>query len=147
VADRLKASSVPWCRHAERDERAPRARRRLAALQLPAQAQLLAGLDAVAGSVRGERRARLDHQDRLEHRRRLLVKAAWHYARNPAIGATLANRQAGQPEHILRISWRAQHRLRRTHERFKTRGKPANVATIAVARELAGFLWAAATAP
>jgi transposase len=79
--------------------------------------------------------------------RRLLVEAAWHYARNPAIGATLANRQARQPEHILRISWRAQHRLRRTHDRFKTRGKPANVATIAVARELAGFLWAAATAP
>ena len=79
--------------------------------------------------------------------RRLLVEAAWHYARNPAIGATLVNRQAGQPEHILRISWRAQHRLRRTHDRFKTRGKPANVATIAVARELVGFLWAAVTAP
>ncbi len=79
--------------------------------------------------------------------RRLLVESAWHYARNPVIGATLANRQAGQPEHILRISWRAQHRLRRTHDRFKARGKPANVATIAVARELAGFLWAAATAP
>lgn len=79
--------------------------------------------------------------------RHLLVEAAWHYTRNPAIGATLANRQAGQPEHVLRISWRAQHRLRRIHDRFKARGKPANVATIAVARELAGFLWAAATAP
>lgn len=79
--------------------------------------------------------------------RRLLVEAAWHYARQPAIGATLRNRQAGQGDHILQIAWRAQHRLHRTHERFKARGKPANVATIAVARELAGFLWAAATAP
>lgn len=79
--------------------------------------------------------------------RRLLVEAAWHYARPPRIGATLQNRQAGQPDHILQIAWRAQHRLHRTHQRFKARGKPANVATIAVARELAGFLWAAATAP
>jgi transposase len=79
--------------------------------------------------------------------RRLLVEAAWHYARTPRIGVTLQNRQAGQPDHILQIAWRAQHRLHRTQQRFKARGKPANVATVAVARELAGFLWAAATAP
>jgi transposase len=79
--------------------------------------------------------------------RRLLVEAAWHYARQPRIGVTLQNRQAGQPDHILQVAWKAQHRLYRTHQRFKQRGKPANVATIAVARELAGFLWAAATAP
>lgn len=79
--------------------------------------------------------------------RRLLVESAWHYARAPRIGATLQNRQQGQPDHILQISWRAQHRLHRVHHTFKQRGKPGNVATIAVARQLAGFLWAAATAP
>jgi transposase len=79
--------------------------------------------------------------------RRLLVEAAWHYARTPTIGVELARRQAGQPDHVLQITRRAQRRLHRTHHRFKERGKPANVATIAVARELAGFLWAAATAP
>jgi transposase len=79
--------------------------------------------------------------------RRLLVEAAWHYARSPRIGATLNGRQAGQPDHVLQIAWRAQKRLHRTHHRLRQRGKPANVATIAVARELAGFLWAAATAP
>jgi transposase len=79
--------------------------------------------------------------------RRLLVEAAWHYQRRPAIGATLANRQAGQPDHVLAIAWRAQHRLHRLHHRLADRGKPANVATVAIARELAGFLWAAATAP
>ena len=31
--------------------------------------------------------------------------------------------------------------------RLKERGKPHNVVTVAVARELAGFLWAAAVAP
>jgi transposase len=79
--------------------------------------------------------------------RRLLVETAWHYARPPRVGVTLRNRQTGQPDHILQIAWRAQHRLHRTHHRLRQRGKPGNVATIAVARELAGFLWAAATAP
>ena len=79
--------------------------------------------------------------------RRLLVEAAWHYSRQPRIGATLGNRQAGQPDHALQIAWRAQKRLYRTHQRLRGRGKPGNVATVAVARELSGFLWAAATAP
>jgi transposase len=78
--------------------------------------------------------------------RRLLVEAAWQYTRPPRIGATLRNRQAGQPDHVLQISARAQHRLHRTHHRLRERGKPGNLVTVAVARELAGFLWAAATA-
>jgi transposase len=79
--------------------------------------------------------------------RRVLVEAAWHYLREPRIGATLANRQAGQPAHVLQIAWRAQHRLFRLRQRLRARGKPGNVATVAVARELACFLWAAAVAP
>jgi transposase len=79
--------------------------------------------------------------------RRLLVEAAWHYARPPRIGVALRSRQGDQSDHILQIAWRAQHRLHRLHHRLRERGKPHNVATVAVARELAGFLWAAATAP
>jgi transposase len=79
--------------------------------------------------------------------RRLLVESAWHYLRPPRIGVTLANRQQGQPAHVLQIAWRAQHRLYRQQQRLRARGKPGNVATIAVARELACFLWAAAVAP
>jgi transposase len=79
--------------------------------------------------------------------RRLLVEAAWHYTRRPAIGATLRNRQTDQPDHVLAISWRAQHRLHRLHHRLLEHNKPSKLATVAVARELAGFLWAAATAP
>jgi transposase len=79
--------------------------------------------------------------------RRLLVEAAWHYLRPPRIGAPLAHRQAGLPDHVLQIAGRAQQRLHRTHRRLRARRKPANVVTVAVARELAGFLWAAATAP
>jgi transposase len=79
--------------------------------------------------------------------RRLLVEAAWHYLREPRVGVTLANRQAGQPAHVLQIAWRAQHRLYRQQQRLRARGKPGNVTTVAVARELACFLWAAAVAP
>lgn len=78
--------------------------------------------------------------------RRLLVEAAWHYSREPRIGATLRNRQAGQPDHILQIANRAQQRLHRVHKRMRARGKPGNVIVVACARELACFLWAAATA-
>ncbi len=78
--------------------------------------------------------------------RRILVEAAWHYLREPRIGVTLHNRQSGQPDQILQIAWRAQHRLYRLHQRLRERGKPGNVATVACARELACFLWAAAIA-
>lgn len=77
--------------------------------------------------------------------RRLLVEASWHYLRQPRIGATMVNRQQHQPAHVLQIAWRAQHRLYRLHTRLRGRGKPGNVSTVAVARELACFLWAAAT--
>lgn len=78
--------------------------------------------------------------------RRLLVESAWHYSRQPRLGATLANRQAGQPDHILAISNRAQQRLHTVHRTMRARGKPHNVTVVACARQLACFLWAAATA-
>lgn len=78
--------------------------------------------------------------------RRLLVESAWHYSRQPRLGATLANRQQGQPDHVLAISNRAQQRLFKVNRRMRARGKPHNVTVVACARELACFLWAAATA-
>jgi hypothetical protein len=61
-------------------------------------------------------------------------------------GATLRNRQHGQPDHVLQIANRAQQRLYRVHQRMRAGGKPGNVTAVAAARELACFLWAAATA-
>jgi transposase len=78
--------------------------------------------------------------------RRLLVESAWHYGREPRLGVTLRNRQAGQPDHILAISNRAQQRLFKVNRTMKGRGKPHNIVVVACARQLAGFLWAAATA-
>jgi transposase len=79
--------------------------------------------------------------------RRMLVESAWQYAREPRIGVTLKNRQDGQPDYVLQISNRAQQRLHHLYTSMRARGKPHNVTVVAVARELACFLWAAATAP
>ncbi len=80
------------------------------------------------------------------HARRLLVEAAHHYRRQPAIGETLARRQAGQDPRVIEIAWRAQRRLYQRWQRLHAeRRKPAGVVAIAVARELAAFLWEAAT--
>ena len=82
-----------------------------------------------------------------KYARRILVEGAWHYARPPSVGRTLYKRQQGLPDHVLQIASRAQHRLYRIHRRMRERKKPGNVITVACARELACFLWAAATAP
>ena len=79
--------------------------------------------------------------------RRLLVEAAWHYGRPPRIGVTLRQRQDGQPAHVLQIAWRCQHRLYRLHQLLSQRHKPGNIVTVALARSLACYLWAAAVAP
>ena len=82
-----------------------------------------------------------------EHARRLLVEAAWHYRRAPSRGRELARRQDGRPQHVCQISWQAQRRLHRTWRRLDSeRGKRRTVVAVAVARELAGFCWAVATA-
>jgi transposase len=80
------------------------------------------------------------------HARRLLVEAAHHYRYPPRLGAVLARRQADQDPRIIAIAWRAQRRLhaRWVHLRDQRR-KPTGVVAIACARELAGFLWEAAT--
>jgi transposase len=80
------------------------------------------------------------------HARRLLVEAAHHYRHRPAIGETLARRQASQDPRVIEIAWRAQRRLHQRWQRLhRERRKPAGVVAIAVARELTAFLWEAAT--
>ena len=80
------------------------------------------------------------------HARRLLVEAAHHYRHRPAISTTLARRQQDQDPRIIEIAWRAQRRLHQRWQHLRlTRRKPAGVAAVAVARELAAFLWEAAT--
>ena len=78
--------------------------------------------------------------------RRLLIEASWHYRHRPAVGATLRKRQEGQPSRVVAIADRAQHRLNRRYHRLTLDGrKPPTKAVTAMARELAGFIWAVLT--
>lgn len=81
------------------------------------------------------------------HARRMLVEVAHHYRHRPGIGRALRKRREGQPGEIVRIADKAQQRLHRRYHRLVARGVPTNKAVVAVARELAGFIWAAMVAP
>ena len=77
------------------------------------------------------------------HVRRVLVEAAWNYRHRPAVSVQLRKRRAGQPAAVIAIADRAQHRLYKRYHRLKEGcNKHHNVVTVALARELAGFVWA-----
>jgi transposase len=77
--------------------------------------------------------------------RRALVEAAWQYRAPARLSPHLKKRQEGLPKAITDIAWEAQRRL---HHRYchltRVGKKKSQVAVTAVARELAGFVWAIA---
>jgi transposase len=76
--------------------------------------------------------------------RRLLIEAAWCYRFPARLSRELLLRQEEQPKLIREIAWKAQLRLCARYRKLVRAGKPANVVTAAIARELAGFVWAIA---
>lgn len=77
--------------------------------------------------------------------RTALIEAAWAYQHRPGIGVTLARRQSDAGAETLARSWTAQQRLHAKYKKMTGRGKPPAVAVVALARELAGFVWAEMT--
>jgi transposase len=75
--------------------------------------------------------------------RRLLVEVAWHYQHQPRVGLTLARRRNAQPARVIAIAEKAQQRLCRRFRKLAAEHKPAPKIAVAIARELAGFVWAA----
>jgi transposase len=75
--------------------------------------------------------------------RRLLVETAWHYQHRPSVGVALTRRRKGQPGRVIAIADKAQQRLCRRFRKLAAEHKPAPKIAVAIARELAGFLWAA----
>jgi transposase len=78
------------------------------------------------------------------HVRRILVESAWHYRRQPRMSKAIRARNDRVSAPVRAIAWKAQHRLHKRLSRLLERGKPATRAVTAVARELAGFVWAIA---
>jgi transposase len=79
--------------------------------------------------------------------RRILIEASWHYQHRPGVGPGLAARRKGQPARVIAIADKAQQRLCRRFRRLTAEHKPAPKVVVAVARELAGFVWAALQKP
>jgi transposase len=76
------------------------------------------------------------------HVRRLLVEAAWTYRHPARKSAPLQRRAERTPQAIQDIAWQAQKRLCQRYRHLTKRGKLSVQVCTAVARELAGFVWA-----
>ena len=77
-----------------------------------------------------------------QHARRLLTEAAWQYRFPARISRAAQLRQEGLSEQLRATAWKAQLRLSRRFAALNKRGLQINKACTAVARELAGFVWA-----
>ena len=76
--------------------------------------------------------------------RRLLIEAAWSYRHSPREAYRLKKRAEGVAPGVRAIAWKAQVRLNKRYRRLLARGKPKQKILVAVARELAAFIWDAA---
>lgn len=77
--------------------------------------------------------------------RRVLVEAAWNYRFRARPSATLLDRRIGQPPEVVAHAERAERRLHSRFARLSVR-MASSKAVVAVARELAGFVWAVLSA-
>lgn len=78
------------------------------------------------------------------HARRLLTEAAWNYRFPARLSKVLQARSKDLSPEIRNHAWKAQLRLCSRFSALSRRGVQANKVCVAVARELAGFIWAVA---
>ena len=76
------------------------------------------------------------------HLRKILVEAAWHYRHLPSMSKELRRRNQGIAVGVQRIAWETQKRLNKRLYHLIHAGKSVQKAITALARELAGFVWA-----
>ena len=79
------------------------------------------------------------------HLRTQLVESAWAYKSTPRLGVTMRRRQEGLDPLVVARAWKAQQRLCAKFRRLDARKANRKVVVTAIARELAGFLWAEMT--
>ena len=73
--------------------------------------------------------------------RRLLVETCWHYRHPCKVSRTLSTRRKDQPQWAIDIADKARYRLRKRYRHLIYNGKSPCVVIVAIARELAGFIW------
>ena len=74
--------------------------------------------------------------------RRMLIEAAWSYQYPARIAKEKAEILVRLPKNVRDIAWKAQTRLCTRYRSMIARGKKPTVVVAAIARELAGFIWA-----
>src|SRR6267154_718586 len=72
----------------------------------------------------------------------ILVECSWSYRHPPRVGKKKQDKVAAAPRAVREIAWKAQCRLSARYRALTRKGKLATVAVTALARELAGFIWA-----
>ena len=77
------------------------------------------------------------------HCRHVLIQAAWSYRHRPQTSVDLKRRQQGQAPAVITHAMKAQQRLHQRYHALLQKKRP-QIAVVAVARELVGFLWAVA---
>jgi transposase len=78
------------------------------------------------------------------HVRRVLVEAAWNYRFMARRSRVIEARACKATARIQAIAWEGQKRLCQRYRQLMETGKQKKQVTVAVARELAGFIWAIA---
>lgn len=76
------------------------------------------------------------------HLRRQLVESAWSYRFPANLTDRMRRRQQGLPRETVTRAWAAQLRLCGRYRRLAARKESKTIVATAIARELAGFLWA-----
>jgi transposase len=77
-----------------------------------------------------------------KHARRIMIESAWTYRFKAQVGRDLQVRQEGQPKAVRDIAWKAQLRLAKRYRSLSMGRKlHQNKVCVAIARELAGFVW------
>ncbi|AHF89101.1 transposase [Opitutaceae bacterium TAV1] len=76
------------------------------------------------------------------HARWILVEMVQHAWLPPKVSAHLSKRQEGQPVHRKELAWKVQLRLHSRAWHLSRRGVMKPKITVALAREMAGFVWA-----
>jgi transposase len=71
----------------------------------------------------------------------ILVEAVQSASNPPRVSAPLTLRQEGQPQAYRALAWKVQLRLHKRYWHLTRRGVMAGKVKIALARELAGFVW------
>ncbi|SAL75189.1 transposase IS116/IS110/IS902 family protein [Caballeronia udeis] len=113
----------------------------LSRFEHPRQLMTWLGVTPSEHSSGGKRRQGSITKTGNSYARRLLVEAAWSYRHPARVSPEIQARLEGLPKAIIDRAWDAQVRLCRRFRRLAARGKPINITVVAIARELAAFIW------